>query len=231
MSAAAARCCGFAFGSSDAASAPAHRQSVTRFRDRPLGHAERERTPGAALADHDRDARHAQRGHQLEAAGDRLGLPALLGVDPRVRARGVDEAQHRQPELIRHPQQPLRLAVALRARHPEVTVQVLLGVAPLLLAEHHHALALEARQPGHDRRIVAERTVTPQLDEVRQQLADAKVAHQSEVSTIQQKLDAADSTESISASSLKPNDLKPVVPFFAASHPSYFDGIVICHAV
>ena len=62
--------------------------------------------------------------------------------------------------------QAQRLAVALRVRHAEVALDVLLGVAALLVPDHHHRLPVEARPAADDRRIVAEQAVAVQLDEV-----------------------------------------------------------------
>ena len=61
--------------------------------------AERERAARAALADHGADDRHRQARHDLEVLRDRLGLAALLGVDARVGALRVDEADDRTARL------------------------------------------------------------------------------------------------------------------------------------
>src|SRR5262249_18566610 len=109
---------------------------------------------------------------ELEAGGDSLGLAALLGADARVGAGGVDEAEERDAELIGHAHEPLRLAVALGAGHAEVAVEVLLGVAALLLAEHDQRAAVEAGEAADDRRVVAEAAIAAEFDEVGEDLAD-----------------------------------------------------------
>ena len=55
------------------------------------------------------------------------------------------------------------LRIALGLGHAEVAVDLLLGVAPLLVPDHHAALAVEAREPADDRRVVGERAVAVQL--------------------------------------------------------------------
>src|SRR4051812_19878078 len=51
-------------------------------------------------------------------------------------------------------------------RHPEVAVQVLLGVASALMPDDHHRLAIEARPSTDDRGVLAKETVAVELDEV-----------------------------------------------------------------
>ena len=69
-------------------------------------------------------------------------------------------------ELLGELHQPERLAVALGVRHAEVALQVLLGVAALLVADHHHRLAVEPRPAADDGGVVAVEPVAVQLDEV-----------------------------------------------------------------
>ena len=97
-----------------------------------------------------------QPAHHLQVDGDGLGLAALLGADARVGARRVDEGEDGPLEALGQLHQPARLAVALGARHPEVARHVLLGVAALLVAHHHHRLAVEAREAADDGRVLAE---------------------------------------------------------------------------
>jgi hypothetical protein len=75
-------------------------------------------------------------------------------------------------ELLGDLHQTQCLAVALGPRHPEVARRALLGVATLLMAEHHAGLAVEARQAADDRLVVGERAVAVQLLEVGEHLVD-----------------------------------------------------------
>ena len=111
----------------------------------------------------------AQARHLEQIAADRLGLAALLGVDAGIGARRVDEGEHRQAELLGELHQAQRLAVALGLGHAEVARDLLLGVAPLLVADHHAGRAVEARQPADDRSVVREGAVAVQLLEMREE--------------------------------------------------------------
>ena len=115
---------------------------------------------------------HRQARHDLEVLGDGLGLAALLGVDAGIGAGRVDEGEDGQPEPRRQLHQAPRLAVALGARHAEVAPHVLLGAAPLLVADDHHRPPAEAPHAADDRLVVAEGAIAVQLDEVLEQAAD-----------------------------------------------------------
>ncbi len=126
---------------------------------------------GAALADHRGDDGHFQLRHLEDVAADGLGLAALLGVDAGVGARRVHEGEHGQPEFLGRFHEAQGLAVALGAAHAEVAGGALLGVAPLLVAEHHAGMAVEAREAADDGEVVGEVPVTVHLDEVGEDLA------------------------------------------------------------
>ena len=55
---------------------------------------------------------------------------------------------------------------------PKLRSAALLGVAALLVAEHHAGLAVEARQAADDRQVVGECAVAVQLLEVGEDLVD-----------------------------------------------------------
>ena len=92
--------------------------------------------------------------------------PALLGAEPGIGARRVDQRDDRRAELGGQLHQPERLAVALGMRHAEVALEVLLGVAALLVPDDHHRDAAEPRPAAHDRRVVHVEPVAVELDEV-----------------------------------------------------------------
>ena len=98
--------------------------------------------------------------------------PRSSAPRPGIGAGRVDERDDGLAELGRELHQPERLAVALGVRHAEVARDVLAGVAPLLVADHHHRLAVEAGEAAHDRLVVAEDAVAVQLDAVLEQQAD-----------------------------------------------------------
>ena len=59
-----------------------------------------------------------------------------------------------------------RLAVALGVRHAEVPMGALADVAAFLVPDERDGLALEAADAGNERRVVRERAVAVELDEV-----------------------------------------------------------------
>ena len=114
----------------------------------------------------------AQARHLEQVAADGLGLAALLGVDAGIGAGRVDEGEHRQAELLGELHQAQRLAVALGLGHAEVARDFFLGVAALLVAEHHARRAVEAREAAHDRGVVGKGAIAVQLLEVGKQALD-----------------------------------------------------------
>ena len=72
----------------------------------------------------------AERQLHFGRAGDRLGLTALLRLDSRIGAGGVDEGQDRQFEAVGEFHQAYRLAVALGPRHAEIVPDSRPVVAP-----------------------------------------------------------------------------------------------------
>src|SRR4030095_2397897 len=134
--------------------------------------ADRERAAAAALAGHDREDRRLERGHLPEVAGDRFGLPALLGAEPRIGAGRVDERDDGLAELLGHVHQPQRLAVPLGVRHPEVPGDLLARVAALLMTDDDEPLLLEARETADTRSVVAEEPIAVELDEIVEQELD-----------------------------------------------------------
>jgi hypothetical protein len=131
-----------------------------------------QRAPAAALARHVHDDRRGQAGHLAQVVGDGLRLATLLRVQAGIGARRVHEGDDRAAELGRELHDPERLAVALRLRHPEVPVDLLLGVAALLMSDHGHRAVLVAGEARDQGRIVTEAPVAVQLREVREQRAD-----------------------------------------------------------
>ena len=75
-------------------------------------------------------------------------------------------------ELRREFHHAHRLAVALRLRHAEVADQLLLRVAALLLADHHHRLAFEEGHARNDGGIVGKGAIAVQFHEVGEQPLD-----------------------------------------------------------
>jgi hypothetical protein len=106
---------------------------------------------------------HVEHRHLAQVHGDRLGDAALLGLDARVGGRRVDEHDDRPAELLGELHRAQRLAVALGPRVAEVAEDLLLGVAPLLVADDEHRLAAVLGEAGDDGVVVGEAAVAVQL--------------------------------------------------------------------
>ncbi len=111
-----------------------------------------------------------EHGHLAQVERNGLGHAAFFRFDARVRRRRVHEADDRTAELFGHFHQAQRLAVTLGARVAEVAVNLLLGVAALLVADHQHRPAVVVGHPRHNGVIVGKAAVAVQLDEVGEQL-------------------------------------------------------------
>lgn len=121
---------------------------------------------GAPLADDDADDRRGQAGHFEHRRGDHLGLAAFLGGNPRIGARRIDEADHRQAELGGHLHFADRLAIAFGVGAAVIAGDPLLVVAPLLMADDHHLEAIDLGPSGAHRPVVAEVLVAVELDKL-----------------------------------------------------------------
>src|SRR5487761_2180557 len=93
-------------------------------------------------------------------------------ADAGVGAGRVDEREQRKPEFLGELHQAQRLAVTLGARHAEIAVDLLLGIAALLLAEDHAGHAVEPREAADDRRVVSVRAIAVQLAELAEHAVD-----------------------------------------------------------
>jgi hypothetical protein len=143
-----------------------HRIDRVLLHEHAVCNGDRDRATRSSLTDDAGDARHAQAQHRELRAGDPTSLAVLLRDDTRIGARRVHERDDRESVAIGDLHRPHRLPVSLRIRHPEVAVRPLTDVAALLVADERDRPALEAAEARDERRIVAERAVAVQLDEV-----------------------------------------------------------------
>ncbi|OPZ63735.1 MAG: hypothetical protein BWY83_03344 [bacterium ADurb.Bin478] len=104
--------------------------------------------------------------HLKEVARNGFRLAALLSADARIRARRVDQTDHRPFKPGSQFHQPQRFAIALRMRHAKVTTELFLGLARFLMADHHHRLLLQTADAGDDGRVITEETVAVQFNEI-----------------------------------------------------------------
>src|SRR5499433_168795 len=137
-----------------------------------IAHPDGEGASATALAgDHAHD-RRAEARHLAQVARDGLPLPALLGAETGIGAGRVDEGHDGLAELGSELHEAEGLAISLGMRHAEVAGDVLARVASLLMPDHHHGLALEARETAHDGLVVAVEAVAVELHEVLEEQAN-----------------------------------------------------------
>ena len=131
-----------------------------------VGAADGQRAAGPALADDDRQDRHAEAKHLAEVDRDGLALARLLGGLAREGAGRVDESHDGEAKVVRVAHEAQSFAVAVGLRHAEVAVDVLLGVAPLLVPDEHEGHAVHRREAADHGRVVEPGAVAVELDEL-----------------------------------------------------------------
>ena len=143
-----------------------HRVDRILHHQRDVADRNRQRAARSAFADDRHHDRHAQFRHRVKIAPDGFRLPAFFRADAGISPRRIDERHDRYAELLRQLHQPQRLAITLRLGHAEISVELILGVASLLMPDHHDRLAAETRQATDDRGILRKQTVALQFLEI-----------------------------------------------------------------
>ncbi|OPZ11974.1 MAG: hypothetical protein BWZ07_01633 [Alphaproteobacteria bacterium ADurb.BinA280] len=115
-----------------------------------------QRASGPAFTNHRADHRNAQFRHFQQIAGDGFGLAAFFRADAGIRAGGVDEGQQRQTEALGQLHDAQGFAVALRAWHAEVALDLGLGIATFLMPDDRDRAAIDATDTADQCRIIGE---------------------------------------------------------------------------
>ena len=136
-----------------------------------ITHRDGQRATGATLTNDGTDDGHTQACHFIKIAADRFGLATLFSTNPRVCARGINECHDGNAKLFGQFHQAQCLAITFRAWHAEIAINLFLGVASLLMTNHHDWLAIKAGQATHDCRVVGKGSITMQLFEIREDAA------------------------------------------------------------
>ena len=118
----------------------------------------------------DHDDGHAELGDFLEVIGDGLRLAALFGADAGISAGRVNEGEDGAAEFLRQLHEAQGLSITFRLRHAEVAQEFLLGVAPFLVADDHHGLALKPCQSAHQCWIIAKAPIAMELGEIGEEI-------------------------------------------------------------
>ena len=92
--------------------------------------------------------------------------PALFSAKSCPGTLGIDESENGNVKFLGQLHQAQCLAVALRMRHSEVSLQLLLRVATALMANDHHRVVIEARPTANDSSVITKGAITMQLDKI-----------------------------------------------------------------
>ena len=132
-----------------------------------VAHGDAERAAGTAFAGDDDDDGRLEDGHVGEVLGNGLGLAASLGVKAGEGARGVDERDDGQVELLGQAHDAHGLAVTIGVGHAETVGNLLLGGAALAVTHEDDALAADVDQAGEHGGVVSHQAVAVQLVRLR----------------------------------------------------------------
>ena len=181
----------------------------------------------AALAHHHRHHRRRQSQTSLGAAGNRLGLAAFLGLDPRKSARSVNQRHDRQAKTARQLHQADRLAIAFGLAHAEIVLDAGGGIVALFMADQHHPALAQPRETAQNGLILAIAAVSAQRHEVAEHPFDIveemralRMAGDLRLLPRGQRL--VDRIEQIGALALQPGDLAGKVQIAALGGSAQF---------
>ena len=105
--------------------------------------------------------------HLAQIEGDGFSLTSLFSVDPRVRTGSINERHDGTAELLGNFHDAQRLAVAFGLWHPEIAIQLLLGIPSLLMTDQAHRRVAEKAETADDCSVVSEFAIPVNLDKVR----------------------------------------------------------------
>ncbi|MPN39239.1 hypothetical protein SDC9_186767 [bioreactor metagenome] len=96
----------------------------------------------------------------------------FFGSHARKRARSVDEGNDRNPGPLHHLHQPQSLAIAFGMGTAEIAIDVFLGVAPLLSADHHDRFAVDLGETADNGGVVLVTAIPVKFEKIRADFAD-----------------------------------------------------------
>src|SRR5207244_11857786 len=101
------------------------------------------RSAAAAFTGDDRNNRNCQARHSAEIARNCFGLAALFGPQSWICAWRIYKRHNRTAKVLSDFHRPKGFAITFSIRHAKIAVNLLLGVAGLLMAHDHHFFAVE----------------------------------------------------------------------------------------
>ncbi len=92
--------------------------------------------------------------HFAEVDGDGFTLALFFGLNAGVSTGGIDKGEdgHLEAAGVLHEAQGFAIATGIG--HAKVAGDVIFGIAPLLMAEHHDRLTRELGDTAHEGRII-----------------------------------------------------------------------------
>src|SRR5919201_806069 len=119
-----------------------------------------------AFADDAGDDWNVELRHEAVRARERATLTVLLGSDTGIRPRRVNQRDDRKAVPVGELHHAHRLPIALRMGGPEVAIDAVLDVAPLLMTDERDRSSVEAPETRHDRVIVGAYAIAVELHPV-----------------------------------------------------------------
>ena len=113
-----------------------------------------------------------QAGQFVQITADGFRLAAFFCTNARIRAWCIDKGHNWNIEFFGSLHQAQCLTVTLRTRHTEITADFFFGIATFLMADNHHALAVETRQTADNGMIVRIMAVAMQLFKIGKNTVD-----------------------------------------------------------
>ena len=127
---------------------------------------DRDGAAGAAFAENDRDARHAQQKRSIGRPRDRFGLAAFFRVHAGKRSGGIDKRNDGQTETVGKLHEAHGLAIAFRPRHAEIMLNSCFGAGAFFLAKDANGTAAKPAETADDRGVLAKLPIARQGREI-----------------------------------------------------------------
>src|SRR4029077_13607421 len=195
-----------------------------------ISNGNRKRAPGTPFACHGNNDRNRQASHLTQISPHPFGLSALLRIDARISAWGIDKCEDRPSKLRRQLHNPQRFPVALRLGLAEVAQEPLLCVAAFLMADDRYRASMKLCESRNQGFVIAKAPVTVQFHKICEE--HPKVIQRVGPLSMPRNLSAlpwAQMTVELLAqlSHLLANAFQLRVSLFVASEPSQFLDVLL----
>src|SRR5438067_5141574 len=128
-----------------------------------IGNSDGQCSAATAFARDSRNDWNFETSHFTQVMGNGFGLASLFGPQTGVSSGGVDKSEDGAPEFFGKLHSANCFAVAFRIRHAEIAIDLLLGVAGLLMANDQPVVAVEAGHAAHDGGVIGKPAIAVNL--------------------------------------------------------------------